>query len=118
METKTPLQKPDAEKVILLLIKEELKNRKLFDDLRLLGYFNTFYQSDLIDVIMLATGLTSGSSLQRSTCHTLLDRHSQRVVADARELMDEARQVYDTLLRHAEVHRRREGPQSTVHGPQ
>jgi hypothetical protein len=119
MNSINPPKTRTASKVTLLLIQEELKNRKLFDDLHLINYHNAFYRSNLIDIIMLAMGLKPESSLQRSTCQVLLDRHSQRVVADARELMDEAQRVYDIFAVHAAVYNRQsESPRSTVHGPQ
>jgi hypothetical protein len=92
---------PAARKVILILIQEELKSRKLFEELRWLSYHNWFYKTDLLDVIMLAIGLDSRLSIQRSLCHTLLDQHSQRVVENPVELRDEADRVYDALLKHA-----------------
>ena len=101
MKDKIPPTDPSVQKVVILLIKEELKSRKLFHELHWLGYHNCFYQADLLDLIVLAMGLKPGSSMQRSMCHTLLDKHSQRVVADAAELLDEAKRVHDILLRHA-----------------
>jgi len=106
MKNTTPPKNSTASKVTLRLIQEELKNRKLFDDLHLINYHNPFYRLDLVEIIMLAMGLKPESSLQRSTCHVLLDRHSQRVVEDARELADEAELVYDILAVHAAVHTR------------
>lgn len=94
-------QEPAARKVILILIQEELKSRKLFEELSWLSYHNWFYKTDLLDVIMLAIGLDSRLSIQRSLCHTLLDQHSQRVVENAAELRDEADRVCDALLKHA-----------------
>jgi hypothetical protein len=117
MEGKTLSRKASAETITLMLITEELKNRKLFDDLRWLGYYHVFYRSDLIEIIMLSIGLNPEVSLQRSFCHTLLDRHSQRIVESRRELMDEAKRVYDQLSRHAAVCRRQstmDSPASTV----
>jgi len=95
------LKDPAAVKFILILIQEELKSRKLFQELHWLGYHNCFYQADLLDLIMMATGLQPGSSLQRSMCHELLDKHSQRVVTSEAELRDEARRVHEVLTRHA-----------------
>jgi len=101
MKDKTQPTDSSHTKVVLLLIREELRNRRLFQELHWLGYHNCFYQADLIDLIMLAMGLKPASSLQRSICQTLLDKHSQRVVANAGELLDEAKRVHDILVRHA-----------------
>jgi hypothetical protein len=99
--TTPPPQEPAARMVILVLIQEELKSRKLFNELHWLDYHNGFYKTDLLDIIMLAIGLNPRLCLQRSLCHTLLDQHSQRVVENAAELQDEATQVYDAFLKHA-----------------
>jgi len=97
----TPPRDPSARKAIIMLICEALKSRKLFQELHWLGYHNCFYQADLVELIMLAMGLKPASSMQRSICQTLLDKHSQRVVANLDELMDEAQRVHDILVRHA-----------------
>jgi hypothetical protein len=101
MKDNTSPTDPTVSKILLLLIREELKNRKLFLELHWLGYNNSFYQADLLDLIMLSMNLQPGSSLQRSICHTLLDKHSQRVVANAAELLDEAKRVHEILTKHA-----------------
>src|SRR6187431_3159079 len=92
---------PAARHVTIILIREELKNRKLFEDLHWLNYHSTFYKSELLELIMLAIDLDPKVSMHRSLCQTLLDRHSQRVVESPRELTDEATRVYDALLKHA-----------------
>jgi len=112
MEYKTRSSEASAERITLLLIAEELKNRKLFEDLRWLGYYHVFYRSDLVELIMLAIGLKPDLALQRSLCQTLLDRHSQRVVESRRELLDEAKRVYDQLARHAAAYARQSRVQS------
>ena len=100
---------PAARHVTIILIREELKNRKLFEDLHWLNYHSTFYKSDLLDIIMDVIGLDRRSSMHRSLCHTLLDRHSQRVVESMKELTDEATRVYDALVKHAVQTRLRDG---------
>jgi predicted transcriptional regulator len=98
--TAPPPPGPAIRGVILTLIQEELKSRKLFDELRWLSYHNWFYKTDLLDLIMRSIGLDPRLSIQRSLCHTLLDQHSQRVVENAAELLNEANRVYDALWKH------------------
>jgi hypothetical protein len=90
-----------AEKVIIHLIGEELKNRKLLQVLSHLGYDNTFYKADLTGLVLAAMGLPRDSPATQVFCDTLLDKHSRRVVENIRELDDEARRVYHALVQQA-----------------
>jgi hypothetical protein len=92
---------PSAEKVIVYLIREELKSRKFFEGLRELGLDDNFYQTDLMELIMAGLGLLPDEAEQYNFCYQLISEHSSRVVEDADELLDEAKQVYGILLRHA-----------------
>ena len=100
MKTPLPPNDPTVSKVIIMLIREELKSRKLFEELHWLSYHNSFYKTDLVDLILLAMGVDPKASIERTLCHTLLDQHSQRVINNATELQDEARRVYDKLVKH------------------
>ena len=97
----TPPHTADASKVIIILIREELKSRKFFEGLREIGLDDNFYQTDLLELIMAGLGLTSDSPEQYTFCYDVLHEHSTQVVEDADELLDEAKRVYEILSRHA-----------------
>ena len=94
-------QEPSAEKVIVYLIREELKSRKFFEGLRELGLDDAFYQTDLLELIMAGLGLMPDSTEQYAFCYNLISKHSLRVVQDADELLAEAKRVYNILSQHA-----------------
>jgi hypothetical protein len=97
---------PSAAKVILTLIREDLKSRKFFEGLRDLGLDDAFYQADLVALLMAGLGLEAGNATHYDFCVTLLRKHSQRVVEDHGALLDEAKRVYNTLARYAASHER------------
>jgi hypothetical protein len=94
-------QTPSAEKVIVHLIREELKSRKFFEGLREIGLDDNFYQTDLLELITAGLGLTPDSPEQYTFCYDLLNEHSTQVVEDADELLDKATRVYEILSRYA-----------------
>lgn len=94
-------KEPSAEKVIIYLIREELKSRKFFEGLREIGLDDAFYQTDLLELIMAGLGLMPDSTEQYAFCYNLISKHSLRVVEDADELLDEAKRVYNILSKHA-----------------
>ena len=95
-------QGPSAEKVIICLIREELKSRRFFEGLREIGLDDNFYQADLLELIMAGLGLRLDSTEQYNFYYDLLNEHSRRVVEDADELLDEAKRVYKILSLKAE----------------
>jgi len=100
-------QEPSAEKVIVYLIREELKSRKFFETLRELGLDDAFYQADLLELIMVGLGLIPDSTEHYAFCYDLISKHSAHVVQDADELLDEAKRVYTILSQHANCARRK-----------
>lgn len=92
---------PSTNKVVIHLIREELKSRKFFDGLRRVGLDDGFYQTDLLELIMIGLGLTPDSKDQYNYCYNLLSKHSHRVVEDADELHNEATRVFTLLSKHA-----------------
>lgn len=94
-------QEPSAEKVIIHLIREELKSRKFFKGLRELGLDDAFYQTDLLELIMAGLGLLPDSTEQYAFCYDLMSKRSSRIRQNADELLDEATRVYYILSKHA-----------------
>ena len=101
-------KQPFSEKVIIQLVREELKSRKFFEALRDLGLDDAFYQTDLIDIIMASLGLSS--ERHYTFCADLLRKHSARVLQNHDELLEEAQRVYAMLQEYA----RRESCQSDL----
>jgi len=108
---------PFAKKVILHLIREELKSRKFFESLRDLGLDDAFYQVDLLELIMTPLGLKYDDQADYDFCCDLLRSHSLRVVQDSGEVWEEATRVYAILLEHtARVTKNPEMPAGTWDG--
>jgi hypothetical protein len=100
MNDTIPSPEGSAEKVIVHLIREELKSRKFFEGLRELGLDDAFYQTDLLELIMAGLGLMPDSPEQYTFCYDLLNKHSKRITEDADELLKEAKSVYHLLSKY------------------
>ena len=93
------LEQLPGEKVIIQLVREELKSRKFFETLRDLGLDDAFYQTDLLDIIMASLDLSSDRHY--TFCADLLRKHSARVLQNHDELLEEAQRVYGMLQEYA-----------------
>jgi hypothetical protein len=101
MQPITSPNEPLASSIIIHLIREELKSRRFFEALRELGLDDSFYQTDLLEIIMAGMGLPLNSEECYSYCHGLMRRHSARVAQDTGELLNEAKRVHGILLQQA-----------------
>lgn len=88
-----------GEKAIIQLVREELKSRHFFETLRDLGLDDSFYQANLLELIMASLDLSSEH--QYDFCADLLRKHSARVTQNHDELHFEAERVYALLQEYA-----------------
>lgn len=86
-----------TEKFILLLICEELKSRKFFDTLKLLGLDNSDYQPNLDDVILNCIGLCDDSNATLDFYYALIEKHASEIEASRESIETQALLVYQNL---------------------
>lgn len=82
----------------ILLIKEELKARKLFNTLRSIGLHDCYYQIHLDSLIMACLELDTGSDETLHFYYDLIEKHSQKIEADHNTIIKEAFEVYTALM--------------------
>ena len=82
----------------LLLIKEELKCRRLFQALHEAGIDDCYFQPHLDALILQHTGLNDGTDETYSVYDTILEKRSRKIEADTDSIMKQALKVYYELL--------------------
>lgn len=99
MKLKHPLVKlpPNAE-LILLLLKEDLKSRKFFNSLRVVGLDDSYYQSDFSPIILAHVGLDDERNETFDFFYNLMEKHSEQMQAVDDSVANHAFEVYVELL--------------------
>jgi hypothetical protein len=90
------------DKIVLILIKEELKSHKFFAVLRTIGLDDAYFQSDLSTVILNHVGLVDDSNETIDFYFDLLERFSASLDLSTESAKREALNMYKELLREAE----------------
>jgi hypothetical protein len=99
MGTKLPLIKlPPETQNCLYLIKEELKCRKLFHVLHLIGLDDCYFQPHLDSLIMGILNMDDGRDETFSIYDKIMERRSRKIDADNDSIMKQALKVYHELL--------------------
>ncbi len=99
MPTKFPLFRlPKDLELVLHIIRGQLKSRKFFNRLSELGLGDSFYQTDLLAVILRELDMDDGSDEIIEFLSDVIDRHSLEVEEDNESLMKATMAVYVALL--------------------
>jgi hypothetical protein len=87
--------------LILLLISEELKSRRFFNTLQLLGLEDSYYQPHLDEAILTCLGLNDQSNETFDFYSAVMDGHAG-LIGIKKELVEEqAWEVYEKLMTRA-----------------
>jgi hypothetical protein len=99
MKLKHPLVKlpPNAE-LILLLLKEDLKSRKFFNSLRVVGLDDSYYQSDFSPVILADAGLDDEQNETYDFYYNLMEKHSELMESNNDSAINHAFEIYLELI--------------------
>jgi len=97
---------PRNKAALLILIREDLKSQKVFDQLSSLGLEDTFYQSDLTEIILNEVGLSPESEEDQYFYHTLVRQYAQRVTIDQKKLDELTVEILIKLLERFNNHSR------------
>lgn len=93
-----PVRTPDTVDVILFLIQEELKIRKIFNTLRDIGLDDCSYQPHLDELILAYMGLTAETNETLDFYYNLMETHSEKISPDKDMIAKEAVEVFDELM--------------------
>jgi hypothetical protein len=97
------LKLPDPTTFTLLLIKEELKNRRFFHTLLEVGIDDCWYRADYSEVIMGAFGLDVNNDEEFMRYDEIMTEHAQRFEPKEVSVAAAAREVYEKLRDAREV---------------
>lgn len=98
MHTQYPLvELPKSTDLTLLLIREELKSRRIFRHLAKAGLDYTPFQPNLDEAILQATGLSTDSDQVFAWYTRLMEKHSKKLTHDARNAGAQALKVFVKL---------------------
>lgn len=86
------------EDLLLCLIREKLKSRKLFYGLSKVGLDDCFLQVHLDFVIMDLLGMNDGTDETYAIYDAIVEKHARRIVDSKESIERQARKVYDKLL--------------------
>jgi hypothetical protein len=95
--SKTPYQ-PTPEELILRLIKEELRGRKLFHKLSSLGITENFYYPSFSWLVLNTLGINADDDVICDRYFQILDVHVGKIKPNGQADMQEARAVLSKLL--------------------
>lgn len=99
MYSKLPLIKIPADiQVSLLLIKEELKTRKLFHTLRKVGFDDCPLQPHLDSLILRTIGLDDGTDETFRIYDAIMERRSRKIEVNNDVITKQAFKVYQELM--------------------
>ncbi|WP_333820809.1 hypothetical protein [Ohtaekwangia sp.] len=88
---------PSSIQTIIFLLKEDIKNQKLFNSLREIGLEDSPYQSDLCSVILPAIGLDSDNDETISLYIALLKKYSAASEPTVTSFTEQAFHLYAEL---------------------
>jgi hypothetical protein len=96
---KHPIVKiPSETELVLFLIREELKNSKLFSGLHIAGLEDCPYQSYFGSVVMAYVGLDDGSDEITEFYTKLVDKYTESIEPDNDTIMKCAFDLYTELI--------------------
>lgn len=94
----TPIVRiPEDLQLPLMLIKEELKSRKLFTALNEAGLYNCYFQPHLDFLILRSVGLDDGTDETFAEYDKIIQKRSRKIDADYDGIMKQALKVYAEL---------------------
>jgi len=94
----TLIQYPANAELVLFLIREELKCRKLFLILQKVGLDDCFYQANLDPLILSGIELNADSDEAFIEYCNIIDRHSKKIQANDTSVKKQALKAYEELL--------------------
>lgn len=95
----TPLYKlPSEAELLLFLIQEDLKSRKIFNGLRNLDLDGCHYESDLGNLILKYAGFEEVTDAVYDLYYDLLNRCAENMKADNASVSQKAFEVYMELM--------------------
>lgn len=89
---------PHGVELTLLLIREELKSRKLFHILQEAGFADSSYQPHLDDLILLSLGFNDVSDERFKRYCAIMDKRSKKIKEDHDIITKQALKVYYELI--------------------
>lgn len=98
MKKVIPLVKvPDDIQIVVYLIIEELKSRKLFSALREVGLDDCYFQVHLDSLIMRKIGLDDGQDETSRAYSDIMDKRARKIEADRASIVRQAWKAYHEL---------------------
>jgi len=89
---------PESIDVILFLLKQELKTRKLFHVLHKVGLDDCYYEPHLDSIIMRNIGLDDGRDETFARYDDILEARSKKIEADNESITKHAFKAYAELM--------------------
>lgn len=94
-----PLVKlPSDTELILFIIKEDLKNTKLFDGLESAGLTDCFYRGDFAALVLAYMGFDDIPDDLQEFYADLISKYAEKIEPDNRVIMEYAIEVYNEIL--------------------
>lgn len=87
----------NSTQISLCLIKEELKSRRLFQALHLVGLDDCYFQPHLDSLILRSVGLDDGTDETFEAYDHIIDRRCKKIEADNDSITKQALKVYMEL---------------------
>ena len=89
---------PSDTELILFILKEDLKNTKLFNGLESAGLTDCFYRADFAALVLGYMGFDEIPDDLQEFYADLISRHSENIEPDNRVIMEYALEVYNEIL--------------------
>ena len=89
---------PPETQLVLYLIREELKSRRMFQALHEIGLDDCFYQADFSTLILDSVGLGDESNETSDFYFSVMEKHSQKVEPDERAITQRSLMAYTELM--------------------
>lgn len=89
---------PSDTELILFILKEDLKNTKLFNGLESAGLTDCFYRADFAALVLGYMGFDEVPDDLQEFYADLISRYSEKIEPDNRVIMEYALDVYNEIL--------------------
>lgn len=89
--------------IVLSLIKEELKSRKLFEVLYEVGMGDCYFQPHLDHLILLHIGMDDGTDETFARYSDIMDNRCQKITADMPSIEKQALKAYTELMAEKKI---------------
>jgi hypothetical protein len=94
----SPVKPPDTTQFTLLLIREELKSRRLFHFLGKAGFHDSYFQPHLDMLILDTLGINDQSDETFAIYESIIEKRSLKIEADNQSVTKQAMKAYHELL--------------------